>query len=102
MTDLISRADAIKAVCIERCDRQPHDCDNYRDNVCAVIGGINALPSAEAVQVVRCKNCKWYEADIMGNPWGVCCHNGWVGGHNGHEVSEDGWCYRAEMREVES
>lgn len=49
-------------------------------------------------EIIRCKDCKHYEADIMANPWGVCCHNGWVNGQSGHEVSENGWCYRAERR----
>ena len=58
---------------------------------------VNVQPSAQP-EIIRCKDCKWYEGDIMANPWGVCCHNGWVGGHCGHEVSENGWCYRAERR----
>lgn len=58
---------------------------------------IKQLPSAQP-EIIRCKNCKHYEADIMANPWGVCCHDGWVDGHIGHEVSENGWCYRAERR----
>lgn len=61
---------------------------------------IRALPSAQP-GFVRCIECKWYEGDIMANPWGVCCHPSWVDGNSGHEVAERGWCYRAERREEE-
>ena len=61
------------------------------------VDALKALPSAQP-EIIRCKDCKWYAGDIMANPWGVCCHDGWVGGHIGHEVSERGWCYRAERR----
>ena len=69
---------------------------------CAGVGNraldkLRALPSVEP-EIVRCKDCRHFEADIMANPWGVCCHDGWVDGHSGHEVSESGWCYRAERR----
>ena len=50
-------------------------------------------------EVIRCKDCKHYEADIMGNPWGVCCHQDWVIGNCGSHVDGNGWCYRAERRE---
>ena len=51
------------------------------------------------LEIIRCTDCKWYEGDIMANPWGVCCHPSWVDGNSGHEVLERGWCYRAERRE---
>lgn len=54
---------------------------------------------ADVVEVVRCKDCKHYEADITGNPWGVCCHSEWVTDQTGHDVDDSGWCYRAERRE---
>lgn len=56
------------------------------------------LPSAR-LEIIRCTDCKWYEGDIMANPWGVCCQPSWVDGNSGHEVAERGWCYRAERRE---
>lgn len=59
---------------------------------------LKQLPSAQS-ETIRCKDCKWYEGDIMANPWGVCCQPSWVDGNSGHEVSERGWCYRAERRE---
>ena len=54
---------------------------------------------AEQLEIIHCKECKWYTDDIMAYPWGVCWHHGWVGGNSGHEVFENGWCYRAERKE---
>ena len=48
--------------------------------------------------IVHCKDCKHYEADITGNPWGTCCHKDWIANNVGHDVDENGWCYRAERR----
>lgn len=59
---------------------------------------VREMASAQP-EIIKCKDCRWYEGDIMANPWGICCNAGWVGGHCGHEVSEDGWCYRAEVEE---
>lgn len=56
---------------------------------------IQNAPAVDAVEVVRCNDCKYYVQDIMANPWGVCCHEDWVVGLVGNEVMEDGWCYRA-------
>ena len=53
-------------------------------------------PSADVVEVVRCKDCKWYECSIMVTHFGVCCHPDWVDDNCGFEVSENGWCYRGE------
>lgn len=58
---------------------------------------IKALPSAQP-EIIRCEDCKHYEADIMGNPWGVCCHPDWITDNCGNLVDESGWCYRAERR----
>lgn len=51
-------------------------------------------------EIVRCGECKWYEADLCANPWGVCFHEDWVANNIGHTVDEDGFCYRGE-REVQ-
>jgi len=57
--DLISRADAIELLTKIVFDEPP-----YLDSetLCRLYAEeqINALPSAEAVQVVRCKDCKWW------------------------------------------
>jgi len=111
MNDLISRQAAIEEVhgaiyeFFDICDDDEESPMTYKDEKLleinkAISGRIKALPSAQP-EIIRCKDCKWYEGDIMANPWGVCCHDGWVVGHIGHEVSERGWCYRAERREEE-
>ena len=51
---------------------------------------LDTMPTIDAVAVIRCKDCKWFEADAMTGPLGFCCH--------GEEVFERGWCYRAERR----
>lgn len=57
MSDLISRQSAIKAI------EELQDCyngfsDTY-DKAC-IIEVLEEEPSIDAVQVVRCKECKWY------------------------------------------
>ena len=77
-TDLISRAQALEW-CLE---------------------GLNNMPSAQP-EIIKCMECKYYEASITCNPWGVCCHKDWVANNIGHNVDETGWCYRAERRRNE-
>ena len=73
MSDLIDRQEAIDAI--------------RKD----VMGGLNyesilkRLPSADAVEVVRCKDCKYY------NPIGVCIEMS-------SAVCEDSFCCWAERR----
>ena len=51
MTDLIRRADAIDAICMNDCGGcRPNECGAYLDKSCDVVKVISALPSAEAVQ----------------------------------------------------
>ena len=58
--DLISRADAIDAVSYETME-----CYQARKD-------IRALPSAEAVQVVRCGQCEHWKCNPNTNEYGVC------------------------------
>jgi hypothetical protein len=55
-------------------------------------------PTVDAVPVIRCRDCKWYEEDI-GCDWGVCFHDDWTHRDVGHGVDGDGYCYRAERKE---
>ena len=59
MSDLISRQDAIKTV--EELNLLINYGTGY-GTICTsdVLRRINALPSADAVEVVRCKDCKWH------------------------------------------
>lgn len=54
----------------------------------------------DAIPLVLCRECKWYQPDLYANPWGVCFHEDWVENNIGHTVDEDGFCYRGE-REVQ-
>ena len=56
-------------------------------------------PAIDAVPVIRCKDCKYYEPDLFANPWGVCFHWEWIVNDTGHTVDENGYCYRAERKE---
>lgn len=48
MTDLIRRADAIEAICMNDCGGcRPNECGAYLDKSCDVVKVISALPSAE-------------------------------------------------------
>jgi len=49
VTDLISRADAIEAVCREICDTRRDKCETMADGNCGIIQRLEALPSADAV-----------------------------------------------------
>jgi len=117
--DLISRADALKEIEAEEkmLERDIADAkenpDKYTDNFVFAeeerLNGlgdayiiISALPSAEAVQVVRCKDCRYYEQDVWrevdGVPiivahhicefWNGACH-----------VKPDGYCSFGELAE---
>ena len=50
--DLISRADAIEAVCMNDCGGcRPNECGAYLDKSCDVVKVLSALPSADAVSM---------------------------------------------------
>ena len=91
MDDLISREfmKSLGATCIAA--------RREGDGELIALGGIDMLPSAQP-EIVRCEDCKYYEADITANPWGVCCHKSWIVNDVGQDVDENGWCYRAERR----
>ena len=54
MDDLISRQDAIDALCNSFCGGH-HDCEFYPE--CGNLEDIQAVPSAES-EIIHCKNCK--------------------------------------------
>lgn len=67
MSDYISRADAIKAICNAQCELDvPHypQCDQVK--YCDEIKALLALPSADAVQG------EWIRHELFGNPWFTC------------------------------
>ena len=67
-----------------------------------LLSWIDSRPTADVAEVVRCKDCKWYEGSIMETHFGVCCHPDWVDDNCGFEVSENGWCYRGERKNDEA
>lgn len=96
---LIKKEDAIrivtsqsaKYVCVENPKANIKDVANAVGNI---IFALDQLSPADAVQVVRCKECKWHEDT---QPKIVYCPNvvgGWV--------SEDFYCGAGERRENET
>ena len=59
MADLIDRQAAIDAV------RSYYDEFDEREE--SIEERIEQLPSADAVEVVRCKDCRWYKTNYMWN-----------------------------------
>ena len=75
----------------------------YKDWIVRYYGSHDDIPpghtDGELTELIRCKNCKWYEKDI-GCDWGVCFHDEWTyNGYIGHGVDSEGYCYRAERKE---
>lgn len=95
MTDYIKREDAIEAACMgcnddfsnEPCE--PSDCDITRK--------IMELPSADVVEVVRCKDCKYNHCELVAGEECWLCGLG----HEGHKIDrQDFYCADGERREA--
>ena len=52
---------------------------------------IDIQPTVDAVEVVRCKDCKWHEAEEPGSVWCPYVIGSWV--------KSDGYCFLGERRE---
>lgn len=65
----------------------------------AIRGVIDNAPTIDAVEVVRCKDCRWYD-----NKYGDVCHNPRYGdGHANYSppyVDEEYWCKDGERKEL--
>lgn len=71
MTDLISRADALEQMAQAECGLHYDDCE--ADNCsCSYIQRILDIPSADAVEVVRCKDCKYGETSEVNKYYIEC------------------------------
>ena len=59
--------------------------------------------NGELVEVVRCKDCKYFEPDLIPISYfegdGVCCHEHWKLEDVGFEVKEIDFCSYGERRE---
>lgn len=86
MADFIYRQAAIYAVhksifdFFDICDDDEESPITYKDErlleiIKAIDTQIEAVPSIDAVEVVRCKDCKWYETfyTLNGNEFRCCC-----------------------------
>jgi len=83
-TDLISRADAIGAVC-SYCVGEPYPKCNQKQ-YCEEVKALLALPSAD---IVRCKDCRYKEYDITHNFCEI----------NYHKCYDDDYCPWGERKE---
>ncbi len=58
---------------------------------------VEVEPTIDAVEVVRCKDCKWWGRDVTykDGSKAIDCKKGWSGDANGY-------CYRAERKDGDS
>ena len=95
--DYIKREDAIK---------QAKDLFELGECYCdqhSIVGMLNALPSADVVDVVRCRECKhWHKYIDIENGQGWCGNNrtGLVV-HSGWTTHEDFFCADGERKDNE-
>ena len=54
---------------------------------------VKAAPAVDAVEVVRCKDCKWSFHDLTGNGVALSCEM-W----DDYRTTEEGYCHRSERR----
>lgn len=95
-TDFISRKDAKDKHC-EICEHlnicyqyDGDDCRTYTGRTCIERQCFNAIPAADVVEVVRCKDCRYFHNGYDEK----CCIN-----HKGVVVTdENGFCHHAERR----
>lgn len=94
MFDLIDREALLKGAC-NSCDGWCNvvDCDCLNcesDHRCDIVNDIIYAPSVDAVEVVRCKDCRW----LYDGPDDYCCcnHRGLV------SIKPDDFCSHGERR----
>lgn len=93
MTDYISREAAILVIqrygvgCIDADDFTPEQAERF------TISSLKAIPAADVVEVVRCKDCKYYFKD---DGYEMCENS------EGYDwTTEDGFCAWAVKREAD-
>ena len=88
--DLISRQDAIEAV-IKRIEKS--ECGESVDHN-KVLADIKSLPSADVVEVVRCKDCKFRKIEFgwNGKRYKMCANTD-------YPTDDDAYCSYGERRE---
>lgn len=73
MADLIDRQAAIRNFCRQQCDCDPDECDMKYESkglfseieCCLSVAFLKELPTIDAVEVVRCRDCKYFS--LSGN-----------------------------------
>lgn len=68
MADLIDRQAAIDALCCE-CSGNCIPCDSFP---CGEVEAIQKLSTAAAVEIVRCKDCQYWQDNNNGYPHEEC------------------------------
>lgn len=71
--DLINKQDAIKTMCNAVCEYDVlhyPDCDQIK--YCDEIQALISLPSADAVEVIRCGCCEWWKCNPNTTEYGTC------------------------------
>ena len=76
------------------------DKDNlFADGIDYAMDIVRSIKAADAVPVIRCKNCKWYRRDKQKG--GFCLKSGasmWSPGLPYDELKPDDYCSRAQRR----
>lgn len=88
--DFISRQAAINIVCHD-------DCEDCPDGGCDMYRRMKRLPAADVVEVVRCKDCKWYMESKYTPPIRFCYRLKDSNGNPvGYNFAESDFCSYAE------
>ena len=61
---------------------------------------IDTEPTADVVEVVRCKDCRWYERDIFDREAGVCFNPNKCTKTLGFEVLNEDYCSYGERADA--
>lgn len=82
MSEVIDLKTTIRNYCKERCGCEPEECGLTYEvdgtECCSVVAFLKEQPTIEAVEVVRCKDCRWWDKKENSN-YGYChaikhCH----------------------------
>lgn len=104
MIDYIMRLDALIDVCIGCNEEFPNEpCE---PNDCKIKRALSVIPTADVVEVVRCKDCKyrskeWYEdkRNKDGGYWLVCCENDAIAERIYGLAQDNDYCSYGEKRD---
>lgn len=68
MTEYLRKQNLIRAWCKEICDCEPQNCrynnEQYEMKNCTVVRFLKGQPAADVVEVVRCKDCKFWGSTL--------------------------------------